>query len=503
MKFFEHTGSWIPHTREVRQFFGQRLWFTVCFAGVFFIGMGCQTAPQEREVPMDIPSSFREEGPPLKPAAAESWWSVFQDPVLDALVERAFGENLNLRSAFERLRAAEALADRAGARGFPVLELEGRGRAQDPDNPNSEDLSIGLAARYEVDLWGRVRASAEAETLRARATRFDTEAAALSLSALITRGYYGYLAAEARLHLLESQLAANEEQLDLLNARFGSGQIRGVDILRQRELVEARRGEIFEARAAAATLQNQLAVLVGAPPMDFSLPAPTEPEDPAAMLPLPPGLPPTGVPADLLRRRPDLRAAAERLRAADREYAAALADRYPRIDLSAFVGTAGEADVLFDDWIQTLTGSLLAPLFEGGLRTAEVERTDALAASAANDFVQAVLEAFREVEDALVREEQQRALLESLEAQVQLSQQSYDQLRTEYFNGVSSYLDVLTSLTDLQRLQRERVTARQNLIEFRINLYRALGGGIRSDALELPEPREASSSGGNRIVPTS
>lgn len=300
----------------------------------------------------------------------------------------------------------------------------------------------------------------------------------LTVSAEVVRTWYALAEARTQIDLLDRQIATNETVLELLENRFGTGQVRAVDILRQRRLVETTREQRSTAESRRRVLAHQLAVLLGRTPR-------TAIADSATALPALPPLPDTGVPGDLVQRRPDVRRAHFLLQAADRDLAAAVSERYPRLTLSASLTTTGsDATDLFDTWVRSLAGGLLAPLFDGGQRAAEVDRSEAVRRQRLYEYGQTVLTAFREVEDALVRERQQSLRIASLERQVQLSRQTYEQLRTEYFNGLSDYLDVLTALTDEQQLRRDLLSATRQRLEYRIALYRALAGGVspRPDA---------------------
>jgi outer membrane protein TolC len=265
-----------------------------------------------------------------------------------------------------------------------------------------------------------------------------------------------------------------------MEARYRAGQARRADILRQRQLLESVREQHHIAAARAATIEHQLAVLLGRPPQQGV-------EAAARALPPLPPLPDTGLPAALVQRRPDVRAAFLRLRAADREVAAAVRSQYPRLTLDASLLTTDRgASVLFEDWVSAFAAGLTAPLLDAGRREAEVDRTRAVAERRLAEYGQAVLTAFRDVEDALVREREQRRRLASLREQVRLAARSYEELRRQYRGGLTGYLDVLTALADTQALRRDLLSARLELVEIRIGLYRALAGGFATGREERP-----------------
>jgi outer membrane protein TolC len=227
---------------------------------------------------------------------------------------------------------------------------------------------------------------------------------------------------------------------------------------------------LAQANASLNALKHQMNILLGSYPGTRSLPA-------QAQLPILGPLPATGVPAQLLQRRPDLQAARLRLGAADARAAAAVAARYPRIDLSAALTTSSSSGELFSNWFNNLVTQLTAPLFDGGQRSADAQRARAVALEALNDYRQALLEAIGEVETALAAELGQRRYLASLEVQLQHAAAVQRQERQRYFQGDSDYLSVLDALRSRQALERQRVTAQRQLISERLLLVRALAGG--------------------------
>jgi outer membrane protein TolC len=255
-----------------------------------------------------------------------------------------------------------------------------------------------------------------------------------------------------------------------VEARFRIGQAGASDIYRQRQLLAQTEGELAQASSRLDTLKHQLAILLGLYPGSRSLPA-------GAQLPMLGPLPAIGVPAELLQRRPDLQAARLRIAAADARAAAAVAARYPRIDLSAALSTSSSGGELFSRWLGNLVAQLTAPLFDGGQRSAEAQRTRAAVLEALNEYRQSLLEALGEVEVALVAELGQRRYLASLDTQLRQAAAVQRQERQRYFQGDSDYLSVLDALRSRQALERQQVTAQRQLISDRIQLVRALAGG--------------------------
>lgn len=441
---------------------------------VVFVFGGCSRQTSSVSLPVDTTRTFSYSGDRDVPGR---WWTVFGDPQLNVLVDSALGSSFTLMTAWQRLHEAKAIVDRETSSLFPTLDasVEGELSQYQTRFVQSQQLRLGLASQYEVDLWGRIRSSIEAQRYRAEATLQDYRTAALSLSAEVVRTWYQLMEATSQLELINQQVETNEKMLRLMKNRFGSGQIRSVDILRQRQLLESTREQRITAESRVQVLEHQLAVLLGRIPQgQFNYQTDTLPG-------LPP-LPETGVPAELIRRRPDVQSAFNSLQAADRQMAAAISNRYPRFSLSASVSTAADqAGDLFEDWARSLTGNLLTPILYGGRLSAEVDRAEAVKKQRLYEYGQTMLTAFREVEDALIQEKKQRERIESLKDQIKLARQSYEQLRVSYFNGVAGYLDVLTALDEEQQMRRNLLSARLLLLEHRVALYRSLAGGFQTE----------------------
>lgn len=473
MNWISDTAHWLKHQKEPWLQIWKRFGLMASTALLLVTLLNCSPKTASISLPVDSPERFAESG--VQPVA-EQWWTVFEDPQLNDLVDSALNSNFDLKTAWERLRAARAVVDREASAFFP--RLDGSVRAEKNRSQSqfrdSEVLQLGLSSEYEIDLWGQIRSGVDAERFRARASYADYQTAALSLTAEIVRTWYQLAEAQSQLQLANEQVETNEQVLRLIKARFGSGLVRGVDILRQQQLLEGTTEQKITAEVRVQMLQHQLAVLLGqAPRQTFS--------DALDQLPLLPPLPKTGVPIELVKRRPDVQSAYNLLQAADRELAVAISSKYPRLNLTASISTAAiNADKLFEDWAYSVAGNLLAPLFYGGQINAEVDRSEAVRQQRLYEYGQAVLAAFREVEDALLQEQKQAESIESLKSQVRLSKQTYEQLQLAYFNGMSNYLDVLTALDEQQRLQRNLLAANLELLEYRIALYRALAGGFET-----------------------
>ncbi|MFO8015220.1 MAG: TolC family protein [Phycisphaerae bacterium] len=445
-------------------------------------------APQAVRVepPAEVPEAFSASGGGPVP---DAWWTALDDAALDRLVEEALRGNFTIRQAWDRLDQARALAEQAGAPLLPALDgtaEAARSVRETTVMPRTytTEVAFGLAASYEVDLWGRVRSTADAARLDAYASAADLQSAAVTLAAQVAATWYQLVEAYGQLRLLSEQIETNEKYLDLIQVRFGQGLVQASDVLQQKQLVEETRGQRVRVESAVEVLRHQLAVLVGRPPRAL------EAAVPEALPALPP-LPPTGLPAALVRRRPDVRAAELRVQAADRRVAAAVADQFPRLSLTVSAETSAErVRDLFDNWMANVAANVVAPLFDANRRGAEVDRTRALVSERLNAYGGRVLVSLQEVEDALVQEAEQARFVQSLAEQLRLAREATNRVRDVYSTTGTDFLRYLTTLLGYQRLQRTYLSAERDLVLFRIDLYRALAGGWA-----LPRPARATVGG--------
>lgn len=399
---------------------------------------------------------------------------------MNSLVDQALEANLQLAGDWEQFRAALAVVQREKSFLWPDIQASARTAISrpEPDFAGGENLQIGVSASYEIDLWGRIRSGIEAERFRAQASYFDYQAAAMTLSAETAITWFRLLSARKQLDLINKQIETNQDIVRLIRARFTGGQIRAVDILRQEQLLESTKDQRIFYETNIELLKNQLSVLLGRPPQNtVSFPRDSLPE-------LPP-MPETGLPLELIRRRPDVKQAYNLVLAADRDMAQAIRNKYPRISLNLEGQMrSNNYNSLFQDWAYTLAGNIVAPLIYGGRLRAEVDRTQAIKNQVLYDYGQTVLISFREVEDALIREQKQKERIKVLQDRLDLAKKTNDQLRIEFLNGLSDYLDVLLQLDEQQQLQRDMIEAKQTLLEIRISLYRALAGDFGYEPLE-------------------
>jgi NodT family efflux transporter outer membrane factor (OMF) lipoprotein len=433
------------------------------------LATSCTTAVRDFNPPVTPADSFSEKG--LLPMS-EKWWEVFNDPQLDALIEYGLSHNFTLLTAYDRLTQANAIAKKIGAEWFPQLYGSlGTNNNFSKTSSSINRFSVGFTASYELDLWGRIRSGMNAAQLDVQATQEDIHIAAISLSAEITRLWYQLINQRLQLKLLNQQIKVNENNVSIIITRFNQGQARAADVFQQKNILHARLGDKASVVAVIKRIEYQLLTLQGKPANQAT--NILQPNN----FPILDDLPATGLSSELIQRRPDIRRAYLAIQSADQRIAAAIADRFPKISLSgSFNSHTPDLQSFFNNWLATLAGNLVLPLLDGHRRVAEVERQHAIFSEKVNRYGAVILTAIQEVETALINEKQQRIIVDNLDKQLDLSRLANDQIQLRYRYGGMDYLRVLSAQLDLQSFERKRINAEQQLIQYRIDLYKALAG---------------------------
>ncbi len=446
---------------------------------------GCiDLRPQVNDsLPSDFPEQFSLYNP--QKASLTPWWQDFGSPELNRLQATGLHENPDLQIAWARMRQSRAAAEKAGAALVPDLSAGATGatlrsKNSDRGEQSYDDFFLGLNSSWEADLWGRVRAGSESAASLAQASAEDAHAAALSLSSQIAEAWINLLNNRQKATQLEEQLVIHNELLELIEMRFMMAKASALDVYQQGQTVKAIEGGVITVRAQEQLALHQLALLTGRATSDqLGLEQSSFPE----ITPTPA----TGLPADLLAARPDIRAAGLRLQSSTWSVAAARADRLPRLQLDASLNySAGVLDALLNTWILRLAAGLSGPIIDGGRRTAEVARTMAVVDERLANYKKVVLTAIREVEDALTLEQQFRRTIDNIDQQIELTENAYREATWRYLNGISDFLAVLREQINLITLQLDRIQADSDLLKARINLHKALGGSWL-DSLTPPE----------------
>jgi NodT family efflux transporter outer membrane factor (OMF) lipoprotein len=432
-----------------------------------------------------VPATFREADAVLTNAPADlaAWWRRLDDPLLDRLVDRAVRQNLDVEAALARVLEARALRGLAHAEFFPTLDAQaGYRRLGDSENTplgnfavDSDRYTVGLATSWEVDLWGRVRRSVEAADAELGSRVETVRAVLVTVVAEVASNYVQLRELQERLRIATDNLGLQQQTLELVETRFASGLVEERDVAQARSNLASTRSRVPALQQAQRVAENRLAVLLGLTPGALAT------ELAAALpIPVPPAQVAVGVPADVVRRRPDVRAAERDLAAATARIGMAEADLYPRLVLLGNVGLeADHATDLFEgrSGVLAVGPSLSWNLFDAGRTRRQIAAQDARAQQAMLRWEHTVLVALEEAENAMtafVREQTRRSHLADAAAEARRAVQFAS---TQYTEGLTDFQNVLDSqraTADLEdQLAQSRATITANLIA----LYKALGGG--------------------------
>lgn len=407
---------------------------------------------------------------------ASSWWHVFQDPELNALVETVLADNTSLHAAWLRLEQSGYAAQAARGALYPQLSLNGFGgwtrrlQALGGMVDETEIWGAGAAASYELDVWRRVSSSVEQADLIAKASFYDYEAIAISLSASVCEAWFDVNERMLLANLLRSQLKSSSDNLDAVEERYRRGLGSLLDVYQQRQLVAGVRAQIPSVEAAIILARNRLAVLAGLLPGEATAYG-------AGQLPVPPLPVVADIDAFIAEDRPDVLAALARLGAAERGAALAMRERFPQFRLTA---AAGSQDDDPGDLFDTITGEALlgvsVPLADGGRRRAETGRTRAAVEERLEVYAETVRQAMREIHDARVLEINQRETVARLEEELAATRQTLDLSSERYRAGLTDFLNVLTAQSRVHQLERGVISARRQQLAYRVQFCRALSG---------------------------
>ncbi|MEM7349585.1 MAG: efflux transporter outer membrane subunit [Acidobacteriota bacterium] len=385
------------------------------------------------------------------------WWSTFDDPLLTHLLERAVESNHDLRIAAARVREARALRRAARSQHLPRIGASadatrfrlsengvGAGSAaaaQGLIEQEDDFFQAGFDASWEIDVFGGTRRALEGAAARVEAIEHDRRQTLLSILAEVARAYIELRGSERRLAVAEDNLRIQRESLERVESKVEAGLARRLDAQQARAQLEATRSAIPTFQAVRRTEAYRLAVLLGEAPGALASELAN-----AAPVPVPPSAVALGLPSELLRRRPDVRAAERRLAAATADIGVAVADLYPRFVLS---GAAGRESGALSDLFSAGSGTwLLRPaiqwsVFQGGRIRANIQAVEARSEAALARYERTVVLAIEEAEAALVRHARQQETRQSLEEAVGASRRAVELADVLYRRGLADYLTVL------------------------------------------------------------
>ncbi|MDZ7842039.1 MAG: efflux transporter outer membrane subunit [Gammaproteobacteria bacterium] len=449
--------------------------------------VGPDYTPSSPELPeawdAPVPVLFEGESP-------GPWWRHFDDPVMESLITRGLRANIDINLAMSRLREANAAARGVVAGTGPSLDataeagVEARHQSGgDDDGETGGAARTGLSGAWEIDLFGGLARSREAAWARvARQQALSHEARRLSVSEIATT-YVALRSAERRLALTERSLELQEQTLSLVRSRVDSGLAPALDRVRAQAQVSSLQAGLGPLRTEVDRFRNALAILLAEPPgtVDALL------ADGAGDIPASSSGRSVGVPADLVRRRPDIRAAEMQLAVATAEIGIAAAELYPRLTLPGNISVGwtgiGEGSVV-TSILASLSALFELPLYDGGRRQADVTAAEERLIQATLTYRQTLLQALQDVESALAGYQGSRQRRAALADAVENNRLAYEQSRELYRQGFVNFIDVLDSQRTWNDSLQELANAERDVSLEIINLYTALGATPRNTGLD-------------------
>ena len=442
----------------------------------------CAVGPDYVRPSVETPASFKESAgwkmaEPRDQEIRGKWWEIYNDPLLNSLEEQVSISNQNLAQAEARYRQASALVQEARASYFPTVTGNasiGRGNRGGTNaiTSTTDSHSLSASVNWELDLWGRVRRTVEANQASAQASAADLEATRLSTQAQLAQSYFQLRTVDTQQELFDRTVADYQKSLQMTQNQYAAGIVANANVVLAQTQLKSTQAQSVDLGVQRAQLEHAIALLVGKPASSFSIPH-------APLTTAAPSLP-VGLPSTLLERRPDIAAAERRIVAANAQIGVAKTAYYPDLTLAA---TGGFQSSSFANWLTlpnrfwSVGPALAMTLFDGGARRAQTDQAIAAYDASVAAYRQTVLTGFQEVEDNLValRLLEQEAQLQ--DEALQASRKSVELTTNQYRSGIVSYLNVITVQTNALASERSVLDIQNRRLTASVLLIKALGGG--------------------------
>jgi multidrug efflux system outer membrane protein len=471
------------------------VWFKRVFAITFTVVLlafaaGCTVGPKYTRPAVPTPPAFRgaDDAAIISDAQGslgdQQWAQVFHEPELQDLIRKALINNFDLRIAAQRILEQQAQVQITRSQQFPTLSVGGTGLGADVpalnqitgSNSISNPIvagSFSLSAAWNPDFWGLYRKQTEAARATLLAQTWAQRAVRLTLVQEVATTYIQLRALDRQVEVTRQTLKARQDSVDLTTRLESGGSVPLSDLRQAEQLLYTATSELPQLEEQVQQQENALRLLLG------ENPGPVAHTDPSALTPPPQDLP-TGIPSQLLERRPDIQQSEAQLKAANANIGVARAQFFPQLSISASAGVGGDAwNNLFNSSSRTIygLGSLTQPLFEGGKLRGQLNQAKATDQEMVITYQKTIAGAFRDVSNALIALNKQRVYREQQEKLVAAAQDATRLARLRYEGGSTAYLEVLTTDTNLFSAQLNLATAQQGEALGLVQLYSALGGG--------------------------
>ena len=450
---------------------------------------GVDLAPDYTPPEYVVPATWRGSSPfvEAKPSDAEirtDWWKLFRDPVLDKLEEQAMASNADLQAAAERFLQARDLMMKARSHLLPQVNLG----LDASDNKESQaalfrgplnpiyDTSVSdrAGASWEPDFWYAIRNETKAKTYLAQQKAAEYALARLSLQAEIAADYFTLRGYDAQSNIYTQSIVYYKQSLDVVNDRFEGKIASALDVARAKSLLFSTEAKAMEVQGEREVAEHAIAILVNTAPASFKI-------SPASNLNIAPLRLPRNFSSTLLERRPDIAAAEREMAQANREIGVARAAFYPKVEFRIDGGFEdhGVNLVKLANSFWSYGSAVSLPVFDGGLRRAQLQRSWSVYRETEDKYRTTVLNAFREVEDGLSLSNRLNASAKKYDAAVSAALQTQNLTMDLYKGGLNSSLDLIYAQVATLTARIDSAQVKTRLLKSTVDLVRALGGGWR------------------------
>lgn len=468
-----------------------RRWLLIiCLAGGGLL-IGCAVGPNYKRPTADVPGTWKGEGPwqaaaPKDGIPKGNWWELYHDAQLDGLELDLLQANQSLKAAQDRLFQARSLARVASAGYFPVVNADPGGQRErfsgnrplegaSPTQVRTDtenNFTVPFSVSYEVDLFGSVRRNLEAANASLQASAADLGNIRLVLSAELAADYFNLRELDREAGVVRQSVEIQQKGLDLVNRRHDGGVASGLEVAQQAALLDSTATQLQLVLQQRAQYEHAIAVLAGKPPSTFTMA-----EAPFDVTPPPV---PTGVPSEILERRPDIATSERQMAFQNAQVGLAQAAFYPHITLSGSAGAQSRniaTLVNAPSLVWALGGDVLQPIFNGGKNRANLAAARAVYDESVANYRESVLEAFQQVEDGLSGLTMLDRAAKTQATAVEDSRRALDIANSRYVGGVTTYLDVITAQSTLLTNERLATQLLGQQMVTSVFLVKALGGG--------------------------
>ncbi len=463
---------------------------------------GCAVGPRYHRPTAQVPDTWRGQGPWQSAAPKDSipkgaWWQIFHDATLDGLEHDLLQANQSLAAAESRLSQARSLARIASSAYFPQLNADPNAQRQRlsgnrplsgspvPTSPVTQNtFTVPFTASYEVDLFGRVRRTLEAANASLQASAADLENTRLVLTAELAADYFTLRELDREAEVVRQSVEIQQKGLDLVKNRHEGGVASGLEVAQQAALLDATATQLSLVEQQRAQYEHAIAVLVGKPASSFTL---AEAPFNAAPPPIP-----TGIPSEILERRPDVATSERQMAFENAQVGLATTAFYPHITLGASGGWESRDIVTLVNapsafW--SLGGDVLQPILNGGRNRATLAAARASYGESVANYRQNVLVAFQQVEDDLSGLALLDQAAKTQQTAVEDSRRALDIANNRYVGGLTTYLDVITAQTTLLNNERLATQLLGEQMVTSVYLVKALGGGWDAAQIQQEQVR--------------